>query len=356
MSPRRLRTRELIFSAVAVVLLAVYGALGARFLPALLATGALAPTPSKPVEPVAVSLALPGRLAFVLRGDVYVLAGGAYRPATADGRSIQPALSGDGGSLVFARVETLSGKRIVDAQLVPAELGFTRIVRKPTAGGAEELLVEGLHARAQNGIHPVSWYLSPALSPDGKQLALTEDDGNGASDLEVIDLSTPGRRPVTIFSDGQQLADPAWSPDGRTIAVTTYNTDTAGIILWPADRKTEPQRLRKLPEGDAYRPSFSPDGRWLVYTLRRPEGNDVHAFELATGRDIALTTDGRSWNGVLSPDGKWLAYLRADRSTIDLWAMELGGALAPSGGAPKEPKKLTRGEGVDGDSRPAWAN
>jgi hypothetical protein len=37
---------------------------------------------------------------------------------------------------------------------------------------------------------------------------------------------------------------------------------------------------------------------------------------------------------------------------IDLYAMDLGDAL--TGGSPKSAVKLTRGEGIDGASRPAW--
>ncbi|MBM4421626.1 MAG: hypothetical protein FJ034_08635, partial [Chloroflexi bacterium] len=222
----------------------------------------------------------------------------------------------------------------------------------PSGGGAEQVLVDGLRQRAQNGFHLVSWYLGPAISPDGRRLALTEDDGDGASDLEVIDVATPGRRPVRILSGGAQLAEPAWSPDGTRLAVTSYNTETAGILLWPADGG-QARRITGLPAGDAYRPSFSPDGAWLVYTLRTGAGNDVHAVELATGRDVALSEDGKTWNGVFSPDGKWVAFLRQSAGVIDLYAMELGDALG--GGKPGETRKLTRGEGVDGQSRPAWS-
>jgi Tol biopolymer transport system component len=92
---------------------------------------------------------------------------------------------------------------------------------------------------------------------------------------------------------------------------------------------------------------------WIVYTLRHPGGgNDVHAVEVKTGRDVAITSDGKSWNGVFSPDGASVAFLRESAGAIDLYAMELGSAL--TGGKPNAPVKLTRGEGIDGESRPAW--
>jgi len=200
----------------------------------------------------------------------------------------------------------------------------------------------------------VSWYLGPALSPDGKRLAVTEDDGDGASDLEVVTLSTTtARSSVAILSQGADLADPAWSPDGKSIAVTTYNTDDPGLLVWELERPGSAKRLAGLADGGAYRPSYSPDGAWLVYTLRHDGKNDVHAYALASKRDVALTSDGRSWNGVLSPDGTWLAYLGERSGVIDLYVMDLGEAL--SGGLAKEPLKLTRGEGIDGASRPSWS-
>ena len=69
-------------------------------------------------------------------------------------------------------------------------------------------------------------------------------------------------------------------------------------------------------------------------------------------KDIALTSDGQSWNGVFSPDGKQMAFLREKDGVIDLYSMDLGDVL--TGGSAKSAVKLTRGEGIDGASRPAW--
>jgi Tol biopolymer transport system component len=74
--------------------------------------------------------------------------------------------------------------------------------------------------------------------------------------------------------------------------------------------------------------------------------------QVSSGRDVTLTSDGKSWNGVFSPDGRQLAFLRERDGVIDLYFMDLGDAL--SGGSPKPAVKLTRGEGIDGASRPAW--
>jgi Tol biopolymer transport system component len=168
-------------------------------------------------------------------------------------------------------------------------------------------------------------------------------------------MKSTAARPVRIstLSIGSNLADPSWAPDGKTIAVTSYTLGAPRILLVPTDgRVATPQKMSA--DGEAYRPSYSSDGKWLIYTLRHPTGgNDVHAIEVATGRDVALTSDGKSWNGVFSPDATSIAFMRETNGAIDIYAMELGGALS-GGAAAKGPIKLTRGEGIDGESRIAW--
>ena len=345
-----MRARDLIFSALAVAVLVLYLVLGQRVAPLLVPGAAATPSPPKPTGAVSAP-SLRGTVAFVLRGDVFLLSGGSYVQRTADGRSEQPALGADGRTLYFARVEEIDGLRTVDGQTVPAHLGYSNIVRKPAAGGTEEILVNGL-TRAPSQFHAVRWNLAPAPSPDGTKLAYIEADPDGSADLVLYDLAT--KRTVPL-STGADWADPAWSPDGKTIVVTAYDSGEPRLLLKPVDgRPSTP--LKGVPDGEPYRPSYSPDGKWIVYTLRHDDGkqNDVHALEVATGRDVALTADGQSWNGVLSPDGGQLAYLRAQSFTIDLWVADVGAALA-TGTTPKDPVKLTHGEGIDGSDRPAWA-
>ena len=345
-----MRTRELLFGAVAMALVIGYGALVSRAAPLLVPAGTLSPSPPKPSATVPAPR-VAGTIAFTLRGDIYVLREGGYANVTSEGRNLEPNLSTDGRMLLFTRVETIDGKREVDGQVTPATLHFTNIVKKDTSGGPETILLNGLRARSNAGFHSVAWQDGPALAPDGKRFAVVTDVDGSGSDLEVYDLAT-GKRQI-LLSQGANLADPAWSPDGKTIVVTSYSLGAPYLLLVAVDGSSAvPQKIGA--DGEYYRPSYSPDGLWLTYTLRHlAGGNDVHAVELRTGKDVALTSDGRSWNGVFSPDGSSVAFLRETGGTIDLYAMELGSAL--TGGSPKAPVKLTRGEGIDGESRPNWS-
>jgi Tol biopolymer transport system component len=342
-----------LFGAIAAVLVIGYSVLASQAAPLIVPAGTLTPTPPRPTATVVAAPRVNGTIAFALRGDIYVMREGQYFGITSEGRSMEPNLSPDARTVVFARTEQIDGKRDVDGQVVPALVRYTNIVKKDAAGGPETIVLNGLRVRAASGFHVVAWHNGPSISPDGKRLAVVTDpgDGSGASDLEVYELAT-GKR-LSLLSQGSNLADPAWSPDGKSIVVTSFTLGAPRILIVAADGTTA-EPLKVNADGEYYRPSYSSDGSWVVYTLRHPKGgNDVHAVEVKTNRDIALTDDGRSWNGVFSPDAESIAFLRETGGVIDLYAMELGSAL--TGGQPKAATKLTRGEGVDGESRPSWS-
>src|SRR2546425_5041513 len=217
------RSRELVFAGIAAVLVVLYLGIGVRVGPAFFPPSSPTPTPTKPVTlvtlPPEASVSVSGTIAFALRGDVYVLSGKGYVPLTSDGRSHQPNISSDGRTVFFARVEEIEGKRTVDGQVVPAHLRFSNVVSRSATGGAETVVINGL-VKADNGFHAVTWFDSPAVSPDSRRVAVVADNGNGDSDLELFD-APPGTLPGVI-SKGSNLAEPTWSPYRKFFARTSY--------------------------------------------------------------------------------------------------------------------------------------
>jgi eukaryotic-like serine/threonine-protein kinase len=181
------------------------------------------------------------------------------------------------------------------------------------------------------GVAQPDRYFYPALSPDGKRLAVNLFNGTqGTQDIWIFDLARATRTRLT-FGSASQLS-PAWSPDGKTIFYQSNATGGFHIYSKAADGSGSEQTVIESKDAEEAIPTPSPDGRYLVY-LRRSGGqpsNDLWALPLFGDRKpIPIIQSAFLKNGAaVSPDGKWLAYHTNESGRNEVYITAFPGAGA----------------------------
>ncbi|WP_374474169.1 amidohydrolase family protein [Arenimonas sp.] len=129
----------------------------------------------------------------------------------------------------------------------------------------------------------------------------------------------------------KMIRDVATSPDGKTLVF-----HAVGQLWTKALPNGEPRRLTRDDESFEYQPSFSPDGRKLLYTTWTDEAmGAIHELDLASGQSRALTTQPGFYYGPrYSPDGSRIVYSRQGGSglTGSLWSGVRGVFVMPAAG------------------------
>jgi Tol biopolymer transport system component len=126
----------------------------------------------------------------------------------------------------------------------------------------------------------------PDWSPDGAQLAFQYEGGIG-----VVNADGTHPRPLLVNPRAHEYDDPAWSPDGTTLALGAVNVED-GISLLNVTGG-QPIGVTRSCSG---MPSWSPEGRsiacWRVSFLTR-NGSGIQIVDAATGASRRLTKGAR---------------------------------------------------------------
>jgi eukaryotic-like serine/threonine-protein kinase len=188
----------------------------------------------------------------------------------------------------------------------------------------------------------------PSLSPDGTQVAFVWNGEQRTNDdiyVKPLDAVTPLR----LTSDPLPDTSPAWSPSGREIAFVRLQAGGRGTVyISPPIPGSERKIADVRPTGQAGqshpRPTWTPDGRWLVVAeLATKDGeNGLFLIGVESGERRAIATAPLSTvryvAGYVSPAGETIAYVGcevAGMTACDLWTQPLGEDLSAQG-APRQ--------------------
>jgi Tol biopolymer transport system component len=121
--------------------------------------------------------------------------------------------------------------------------------------------------------------------------------------------------------------DPAWSPDGQSLAYATEPVRDpyaryGSSQLWRVDVVSG--NTAQLTESDAVQPDWSPDGGRIAYWANNGGQRDIWTVSASGGDPVPVTHDAATdWSPEWSPDGAWL-YFSSDRGgNMNIWRVAI---------------------------------
>ncbi|MEQ9401558.1 MAG: amidohydrolase family protein [Longimicrobiales bacterium] len=213
---------------------------------------------------------------FEMLGDLYTVpltGGDATRLTSGLAYDTQPRYSPDGTTLLFLS-DRSGGENLWTLEL---------------ATGDTTQITQG------NG----SAWMSPDWTPDGQYVVASKSDSRlGVHRLWMGHVDGGAGQILRPEPQGLKTVGPAVSPDGRYVwhaqrtanGPFSYNATFPQYQLAIYDRETGQVSSRSSRYGSAFRPTLSPDGRWLVYATRHEDETGLRIRDLRNG------------------DERWLAY------------------------------------------------
>lgn len=245
------------------------------------------------------------------------------------GGGVRPILSPDGAKMVYGtRYDGATGLRIRDLE-----------------SGDDRWLTYPVQRDAQENYRPPSRDLLPgyAFSPDGSAVVFSAD-----TRLWKVDTATGDRAeipfevdvklavgpdltaPYSLYDDSfvATLAeDPALSPNGKRVAASILGK----VYVMDAKSGSTPKRLNNQ-DSNQYKPTWSPDGNWIVYsTWSDLDGGYLwRARSNGRGEPKRITTAAAFYTDVaFHPSGDRLFAMRGNGFQRQQTFSEFGGIRLP---------------------------
>ncbi len=155
---------------------------------------------------------------------------------------------------------------------------------------------------------PAGPYHEPRMSPDGHYIAYTVDEGTESS-IWVYDRKTGDAPRRLTFGKGDHL--PVWSRDSTRLAYQSQRGGDTAIFWQRADGSDVATRLTKPEKATAHVPhAWSKDGSVLLFDEQRGDSVSLMMLKHADnsvapfGGIVSKTSTGPAF----SPDGRWVSY------------------------------------------------
>jgi Tol biopolymer transport system component/DNA-binding winged helix-turn-helix (wHTH) protein len=220
------------------------------------------------------------------------------------------ALTADSSIIVAQR-----GEQISNIWVAPSDGTTSGLARGGFTVDASRAKQITLGVGKNDGFYGLCW------TPEDR--IIYSSDVNGSRDLWITDADGTNQEQLTVGA-GRFNSHPSVERNVRYIVFSSNRAGAQNIWRMDADGRNPKQLTHGRAE---YRPSLSPDGRWIVY----PSGDSSPRLWKVSidGGEPQQLTDRQCTSPVLSPDGKLIAYGYFDEQMTPPWRI---GIMSSEGG------------------------
>jgi TolB protein len=171
---------------------------------------------------------------------------------------------------------------------------------------------------------------NPVYSPQGDRIAFTRRSGEAEPAIWVMEADGDNPHPV-IATSASAITQPTWSPNGRRLAFAvqmgdeTSNFDIFSARIGDTPGELDQQRWLVRSPADDVQPAWSPDGRTIAFTSERHPGEDGLDGDIFTmradgsgERDISDNSSHEA-QPAWAPDSSRLAFESNRRGQFDIY-------------------------------------
>ncbi len=160
------------------------------------------------------------------------------------------------------------------------------------------------------------------------RIAYVTTTGSGKSmQWSLVVADSDGHHPQVVVRSRQPLLSPAWSPDGKQLAYVSFESGDSAIYI--QNLSTGQRRLISGRKGINGAPAFSPGGKRLAMMLSFGGSPEIYVENLATGQltqvshNLSINAEPR-W----MPDGQALVFTSDRSGKPQLYTEPVGGGGA----------------------------
>jgi eukaryotic-like serine/threonine-protein kinase len=162
---------------------------------------------------------------------------------------------------------------------------------------------------------------SPAISPDGQQIAYLRTGGNPIVPLQIFTSALASPTPVRLLPGGYESYQgaPTWSPDSKWIAFAEWKGQHWDLVKVRVGGEA-PVQLRSDGVPNAV-PQWSPTDEWITweteegFVLVSPDGSKERRIETAQWLVHCWSRDGRAILGITETEERRLQFVTVDVRT-----------------------------------------